>query len=364
MKNITCLSVLFVLFMASALIIASDDEVGFSLSIPPEIGDEFKSLFQAGKYAEAEALYRKAVKEPNTNWLTLLKMKQGKIEEGVEYLKQGINRAKTPEERKMAIKRALGLISDVSLERGVQFQNEYAKELETDIGIICSRARRHMVKGEFDQAKPLVMDILSQTSHLTGQKLADAENAMGNMVAELYVHDRCNEALEFFAFLEEKYPKFRLDPGMQLLSARIMARAGQGMESLKKIDWIMETFPDYCKKNPDMILRDKARAYEVLGDRAESKKLLEEHVLLAQKNPAYQSSMVEAKLNEFRQWDEIAQKQQAVMEAAKKNPFGLSEEELKQAEEPQSRGLLALRIVLMAAGVVMIVYALYRLRKK
>lgn len=184
------------------------------------------------------------------------------------------------------------------------------------------------------------MNVLNQSAHLTGQKLADAENAMGMMVSQLYTKGYIKESLKFFALLEEKCPQFRLDPGMQLLSARIMIQDGRGMEALKKIDEIMETFPDYCKQNPDMILMDKAQAYEAVGDTAESKKLLEEYVLLAQKNPAYRGLLVmaNAKLNEYRQWEEIAQKQQAAMEAAKK-PFWsfdwfFPEEELNQPEQP------------------------------
>ena len=69
MKNIIISFVLLVIFPFSVLV-ASGDETGFSLSVPPEIGEEFKALFQEEKYAEAEALYLKACKEPDVNWLT------------------------------------------------------------------------------------------------------------------------------------------------------------------------------------------------------------------------------------------------------------------------------------------------------
>jgi tetratricopeptide (TPR) repeat protein len=358
------IAVLLLVLFSFSLSIALDDEVGFSLSIPQEIGEEFKDLFQSEKYAEAEALYLKTVKEPDANWLTLLKMKQGQVEEGMEYLKKQIIQAKTPDERKVAIRRAIGLANGVSPKLGMRFLDEFGKELEKDIDAVCSCARDHMFRGEFDKAEPLVMDVLNQSPQLTGRKLTNAENTMGMMVAELYAQGHTKEALKFFALLEEKYPKFRLDPGRQLLLARIMIQDGRGMEALKKIDWVMETFPDHCKKNPDVVLLDKAQAYEAVQDVTESKKLLEEFVSLAQKNPQYRGylPMVEGKLRQYREMEEVIQIQRATMEAAMNNPSGLSEEELAKFEQPQR--WLGLRIFTIVVGIVMICYALYRLRNK
>jgi len=363
LKNTVLLYVLLVLCPFSVLIIA-DDTVRFSLSLPPEIAEEFRSLFQAEKYAEAETLYLKACKEPDINWLTLLKMKQGKVEEGMRYLRGEIVKANSNEERKTAIRKALGLVNAVSPELGIRFLDEFGKELESDIGTVCFRARYHMIRGEFDKARPLVMDVLNQSSQLKGQKLTDAENAMCMMVAELYAAGKTKEALEFFALLEEKYPEFRLDPARQFLCARIMAADGRGMEALKKIDWLLETFPDYCKKNPDTVFLDKATAYEALGDVAESKKLLEQFVVLAQNNPQYRGlmPMAEGKLRNYQQREEAVRQQRESWEAAMKNPYALSDDELAQFERPSH--WIAWRVFMIIVGVVMICYALYRLRNK
>jgi len=368
MKNVALLVTLLLLCSFSALI-ALEEEAGLSLSVPPEIGDEFRSLFQAGKYAEAEALYLKACKDPDVNWLTILKMKQGKVEEGMESLKKEITQAKSPDERNVAIRRAVGLANAISPELGIKLLDEFGKELETDIGVVCFRARYHLLRGEFDKAETLVMDVLNQSSQLSGKKLANAENVMGMMVAELYAQGHTKEALEFFALLEEKYPKFRLDPGRQLLWARIAVQDDRGMEALKKIDWVMETFPDYCKDNPDVVLLDKAQAYEAVGDIAESKKLLDEFVSLAQKNPKYRGylPMVEAKLLQYRQREEAIQLQRETMEKAMKNPYDLSEEKLAQFEKSpleKPPRWLGLRIFTMILGIGMICYAFYRLRNK
>ena|GEM_PF-5151682 len=147
MKKAILLSALFI-FCSFSAIIASDNEAGFSLTLLPEIGERFKEIFQAEKYAEAEALYLATVDQPDKNWLTLLKTKQGKIDEGMEYLKRGIEMTKSPDERKVAIKRALGLVNSVSPEIGIRFLNEYGKEIEVDIDVVCFRARYHMFRGE------------------------------------------------------------------------------------------------------------------------------------------------------------------------------------------------------------------------
>ena|GEM_PF-6699690 len=102
---------------------------------------------------------------------------------------------------------------------------------------------------KFDKAETLVMDVLNLSSQLKGRQLSNAENAMGMMVAELYAQGYLEEALQFFALLAEKYPKFRLYPGRQLLWARIAAQSGRGMEALKKLTGLWKHFLTTAKKS-------------------------------------------------------------------------------------------------------------------
>jgi hypothetical protein len=103
------------------------------------------------------------------------------------------------------------------------------------------------------------------------------------------------------------------------------------MDALKKVDWVLETFPDYCRENPDVVLMDKAMCFEAVGDKNEAKKFLEQMSLLIKENPKYRgySQMVNDKLNEYRQDEESRERMKAVAEEAMKNPYGLSDEDLE-----------------------------------
>ena len=55
----------------------------------------------------------------------------------MEYLKKEITQTKSPEERKISLRRAIGLASDVSPELGIKLLDEFGKELETDIRLVA-----------------------------------------------------------------------------------------------------------------------------------------------------------------------------------------------------------------------------------
>jgi hypothetical protein len=144
------------------------------------------------------------------------------------------------------------------------------------------------------------------------------------MVSQLYAHGNTKEALVFFDLLSEKYPKIRLDPGMQLLWASIAAKDKRGMEALKKIDWVIETFPDHCKNNPDMVLITQAQAFDAAGDKKESRRLWEQLEQLIKSNSKYSGlkQMVDSKLMGYRQEDERIKQRQEASDEARRNPYG------------------------------------------
>jgi tetratricopeptide (TPR) repeat protein len=353
---------LFFVFTCSSFSFAQEEVQGESeVNISPMRDSKIRELFQRGEYIEAESLYLKT-ENPDEYWIALFKMKQGKSVEAIELLKRQITKQETKEQKNNAILRASKIIADVSPKEAMSFLNGYVDDIVSNLDITCFCARYFIMSKDFDEAEKVIRKILSQIQNLpdtvNNNTTKNVENTVYLFVSQFYASDLPKEALASYDLVAEQYPKIRLDPGMQLLWARIAVQNAQGLEALKKVDWVMGTFPDYCTKNEHIVLITQAQCYEFIGDRNESKKILEKLDSLIKKNPKYQGlkSMVDGKLKEYRQDEAIKRRMEAVVEKAKNAIDGV--------EHSQSYWSTITRIVLCVLGLILVFLAVFRMIRK
>jgi tetratricopeptide (TPR) repeat protein len=254
-------------------------------------------------------------------------MKQEKSDEAIELLKKEISEQETEQGKNVAIEKASSIIADVSPEKAMNFLNGYEKVSATNINITCFKAKYYMAKGEFDKAEKIVKKILEQLSSISDNDIVNAENVMYSFISYLYANKKIKEVLIFYDLVARKHPNIRMDPGMQLLWARIAVEEKNGIEALKKVDWIIDTFPDYCKQNEHMILITKAMCFDSIGDKKESKRVLNQLEQIIKQNPKYNGvkGMVDDKLKEYRQDEESRKRMAATAKEAIDNPFGFKD---------------------------------------
>jgi tetratricopeptide (TPR) repeat protein len=346
--NNIILEIISIVFLSTTL--WAQEQKKETISLPQITNVEVMKLFQLEKYSEAEALYLKTEKT-NVYWIALFKMKQGKFNEAIELLKKEISKQQSQEQKDKAIELATYVIADVSFEESKKFLQSYEKDIFSNLNLTCSQAQQDMIKGDFDKAEPIVKMLLEKLPELPDSNLSYVENTVYLFISQLYVKNKIKEALSFYDFVAKQYPKIRMDPGMQLLWASIVIHENKGMEALKKVDWVIETFPDYCQKNEDMVLITKAQCFESIGDKKESKKILEQLNALIEKNPKYRGikPMIDDKLKEYRQDEESRKRMAAVAKEASENPYGI---------ENSEQNWTWFRILLCSSGVVLMIIAL------
>jgi tetratricopeptide (TPR) repeat protein len=323
--------------------------------------ENVRLLFQQGKYMEAEKVYA-ATQNPDAFWLALLKMKQGNKAEGIDLLEGEIAKS-TPDGQKISvIRKSAYIIADASPELLVGFLGQYEKIIGGDLDMICLRTRYLMNCGKFDEALLLINRLLDNSNNASGgNRVSNLENTLYTFISELYAHRKAKEALSFFDILSEKYPEIRLNAGMQLLWSRIAVQENRGLEALKKIDWVMERFPDYCEKHQNLVLFSKAVAYESIGDMHEVKKIVLQLDEIVKKNPgkyAGGAMFVQDKLREFQQRDAHIELQKKVAEEAERNPYGtpVGEQFITKARWSTRR------LLLIGSGIVLIILSLLLIR--
>jgi tetratricopeptide (TPR) repeat protein len=366
MKNFIKNTILCFYFIFATLVFAEESENKKPESpflMSSMTNAEVRELFQNEKYAEAESVYLKTA-NPNPFWLALLKLKQGNFDSAIKLLKEEIAKQKMKEDKIIIIEKSCHIIADVSFEKAMSFIKDYEQDISTSLNITCFKARFYLQNNDINKAEKIIKNILKQVSSISDHDIRNVENVMYSFISHLYVKEMTKEALEFFDLAAKQYPKIRMDPGAQLLWASIAAHENKGFEALKKVDWVIETFPDYCKQNEHMVLITKASCFESVGDKMEAKKILEQLDGLVKQNFKYAGikGMVEGKLKQYHQEEESKKRMEAVAEEAQKNPYGFSEEELKSFS--QNNYWSVPRMVLCLSGIILIVFVVFRVIRK
>ncbi len=266
--------------------------------------EDVAELVKAKKYAEAEALTVESG-EVDPFFLAWLKLKQGNKAEGTAILEEQISSA--PGDPIETVLKSVNVLSDVSPEDAIDLSKFYlesaAFEDPTRLRLFLSSL--YLIRDEPRLASAEIDDVL-ETSYVG----PDLTKALFALVVYFYENQQNDEALAYFDTLMEKDPETRLDPGHQLLWARIVAAAGRPLDALKKIDLIQSSFPNYYETKKGMFHLSRGIAYEVLGDRKQAKEECLALVELAEEDPKYRgmAEMAQAKLTEYEQDEATMQK--------------------------------------------------------
>lgn len=276
------------------------------------INKEMAELLEGKKYAEVESLVLKSG-EADPFFLAWLKLKQGKEQEGLDMLKQQVSEATG--DRVESILRSLALLSDISTKDAISLDKFYLKSesFRDNPRLKLYLSGLYLKQKEVKPAMTLVNEVLK-----TSFSGSDLKKWVFNLIIYFYENGQNDDAMVYFDKLMTKVPETKLDPGNQLLWARIAAAAGKPLEALKKIDGIQSSFPNYYETKKGLFYLSRGIAYEKLGDRKQAKKEWLAVVELAKEDPKFQgmAPMAKDKLAEYKQDEETVKKmRQAAIDA-------------------------------------------------
>jgi tetratricopeptide (TPR) repeat protein len=305
---------------------------------------EVVELLRAQKYNEAESAILKSGKS-DPFVLAWLKLKQGKKDEGLTMLRHEVAEAKA--DRVEVALRSIAIISDISLDDATDFSKACLEDatLKDNPKLKFRLSALYLQRKKPEPAIALIDDVL-KTSY-TGDDLKDG---VLNLIVYFYENQHAKQALAYFDKLMAKVPETKLDPGVQLLWARIAAVADLPLEALKKIDIIQSTFPNYYETKKGLFYLSRGIAYEKIGDRKQAKAECVALVQLAERDPKYQpmAAIAKEKIKEFEQREKLEER---VKEATAKPVLP----ELPAAKDAQPRSSTSRVIAIAVSSVLLVV---------
>jgi len=303
------------------------------------IDERLYKLLKDGRFAEAEVYAQKSSKvEPGL--FAWLKLKQGKIAEGLEMLKTEL-----ASHRDVAqALRVLTIIEDASTEEALSFcQQLIADDLLGDHPLLKLRLVELLLKTNApDEAMKAADAVLA-----TGYSDDALKQPLFKLSAYLYKKHRAKEAIRYSEELFDKVPETRLDPGYLMQTIHYNTEAGNALESLKRLDSLEKNYPAYFRENPGLFLLAKAQAFDKLGDWQEAERQLKDIKLRAKNDPKLRGmlAMVDAKLDEYSH--QHAAIERATAAAEKATPY----EPIKLPETSRWRKVFVLMNVLGLAAI-------------
>jgi len=313
-KEIRCMiiSIRCRFWLLAAVFICLASTMALAQKHSVRINKEMAELLEGKKYAEVESLVLKSG-EADPFFLAWLKLKQGKEQEGLDMLKQQVSEATG--DRVESILRSLALLSDISTKDAISLDKFYLKSesFRDNPRLKLYLSGLYLKQKEVKPAMTLVNEVLK-----TSFSGSDLKKWVFNLIIYFYENGQNDDAMVYFDKLMTKVPETKLDPGNQLLWARIAAAAGKPLEALKKIDGIQSSFPNYYETKKGLFYLSRGIAYEKLGDRKQAKKEWLAVVELAKEDPKFQgmAPMAKDKLAEYKQDEETVKKmRQAAIDA-------------------------------------------------
>ena len=273
----------------------------------------FQVLLRAEDFSAAEqlALESPDVATGDALMLPWLKLKQGKVDDGIALIKLRITEA--TEDRDSLACSALQVVADASLENALSLGHEWLDDSRlSDIHqrLELIMARLYLRNKQPEVALPIID---KQIEH------ADASESLKDvifaLVLYLYQAGEPKEALRYLEEMRSRFPETKLEPGYQLQWAHIATAAGQPLPALKTLDRLTSDYPDYFRSNEVLFRISKGLAYEKIGDLDSATGEFTAAVDLSRSDPP-QADIAKAKLKEFAQREESVKLAAAARAAA------------------------------------------------
>jgi len=267
----------------------------------PTESQRFEMTLGIGDFYHAEKMVLESpdLAKDDVLMLPWLKLKQGKVGEGVSLIKQRVEDAAG--DREALACNAIQMMSDFSLENAIALGLQWlADSGMADIHkpVKLTMARMHLRNNQPELARPLIDEGLEHADQ--SESLKDVIFAF---VLYLYQAGEPNEALRYFEALRSHFRETRLEPGYQLQWAHIATAAGQPIVAIKTLDRLTSEYPDYFRSNEVLFRISKGLAYEKIGGLEDAKVEFTAAVDLSRSDPS-QADIARAKLKELTQREE------------------------------------------------------------
>lgn len=268
-----------------------------------DVGEELAQLISDEKYDEAVELASKQ-KPPNTLMIGWLRMKTGRVQEGMELIRQQTETELSSESAVDGVLEATAVVASVSNDDGIRMLEAYL-----EIPVLADSHSLWLQLVAFYGNSPVPQDGENAARHLLSLNpdAQELKTPLYQYAVGLYEKEQPQLALQYYEVLRDRVPETRLDPGYQLQYAHILTAAGEPLASLEIIDGIRTDFEVYATRNAGLLTVASGFAYENLGDLSGAATEFEKIVRQSEMNDEVASfiDVAEAKLAEYRDNEEF-----------------------------------------------------------